>query len=68
MSNLSELLPAGSGAKVAEFVASGTLASGQTVVLKTDGKVEAVGETAVSGAVGASSQPGAGDIASTAVA
>ena len=42
MSNLSELLPAGSGAKVAEFVASGTLASGQTVALKTDGTVEAV--------------------------
>ena len=45
MSNLSELLPAGSGAKVAEFVASGTLASGQTVVLKADGTVEAVGLT-----------------------
>ena len=43
MSNLSELLPAGSGAKVAKFVASGTLASGQTVALKTDGTVEAVG-------------------------
>jgi len=42
MSNLSELIPAGSGAKVAEFVASGTLASGQTVVLRSDGKVEAV--------------------------
>jgi len=46
MSNLSELLPAGSGAKVAEFVASGTLASGQTVALKTNGQVEAVSETA----------------------
>ena len=42
MSNLSELIPAGSGAKVAEFVASGTLASGQTVALRSDGKVEAV--------------------------
>ena len=46
MSNLSELLPAGSGAKVAEFVASGTLASGQTVALKADGTVEAVSSTA----------------------
>ena len=42
MSNLSELLPAGSGAKVAEFVASGTLASGQAVALRSDGKVEAI--------------------------
>ena len=48
MSNLSELLPAGSGAKVAEFVASGTLASGQTVALKTDGTVEAVASDAIS--------------------
>ena len=50
MSNLSELLPAGSGAKVAEFVASGTLASGQAVALRSDGKVEAV--SAVAQAVG----------------
>ena len=48
MSNLSELLPAGSGAKVAEFVASGTLASGQTVALKADGTVEAVAAVAQS--------------------
>ena len=39
MSNLSELLPAGAGAKSAEFVASGTLGSGQTVVLNSDGTV-----------------------------
>jgi hypothetical protein len=44
MSNLSELLPAGAGAKSATFVASGTLASGQTVILKSNGQVEAVGE------------------------
>jgi hypothetical protein len=43
MSNLSELLPAGAGAKSAEFVASGTLASGVTVALKADGTVTAVG-------------------------
>ena len=42
MSNLSELLPAGAGAKSADFVASGTLGSGVTVVLKADGTVEAV--------------------------
>ena len=44
MSNLSELLPAGAGAKSAKFVASGTLASGVTVALKSNGQVEAVGE------------------------
>ena len=45
MSNLSELLPAGAGAKSATFVASGTLASGVTVALKSNGQVEAVGLT-----------------------
>ena len=47
MSNLSELLPAGAGAKSAKFVASGTLASGQAIALKTDGTV-----TAITGQVG----------------
>jgi hypothetical protein len=42
MSNLSDLLPAGAGGKQVDFVASGTLASGQAVALKTDGTVEAV--------------------------
>ena len=52
MSNLSELLPAGAGAKSAEFVASGTLASGQTVALKADGTVEAVSSTSISQGAG----------------
>ena len=39
--------PAGGGLSV-DFVASGALSSGQTVVLKTDGTVEAVGSTTVS--------------------
>jgi len=52
MSNLSELLPAGAGAKSAEFVASGTLGSGQTVVLKTDGTVEAISATAIPPSLG----------------
>ena len=43
MSNLSELLPSGGGQNVGSFVASGTLTNGQTVSLKTDGTVEAVG-------------------------
>ena len=43
MSNLSELLPAGAGAKSASFVASGTLGSGVTVALNSDGTVEAIG-------------------------
>ena len=42
MSNLSELLPAGAGAKSADFVASGTLGSGVTVALNSDGTVTAV--------------------------
>lgn len=48
MSNLSELLPAGAGAKSASFVASGTLGSGVTVALKADGTVEAVAENSPS--------------------
>ncbi len=51
MSNLSELLPAGSSVKSADFVAQGTLASGVTVGLRSDGKVEAIaGVTQVLGA------------------
>jgi len=42
MSNLSELLPTGGGQNAVDFVASGTLSSGQTVVLNSDGTVEAV--------------------------
>jgi hypothetical protein len=45
MSNLSELLPTGGGQNAVNFVASGTLSSGQTVALKSDGTVEAVAET-----------------------
>ena len=48
MSNLSELLPTGGGQNAVDFVASGTLASGQTVALKSNGQVEAVGQTAES--------------------
>ena len=51
MSNLSDLLPAGAGGKQVKFVASGTLPSGQTVALKTNGQVEAISSAAfVSGA------------------
>jgi hypothetical protein len=42
MSNLSELLPTGGGQNAVDFVASGTLSSGQTVALKTDGTVVAI--------------------------
>ena len=41
MSNLSDLLPAGAGGKQVDFVATGTLSSGQAVSLKADGTVEA---------------------------
>ena len=42
MSNLSELLPTGGGQNAVDFVASGTLSSGQTVALKADGTVTAI--------------------------
>ena len=44
MSNLTDLLPAGAGGKQVSFVASGTLANGQTVAINSDGTVEAVGD------------------------
>ena len=44
MSNLSELLPTGGGQNAVDFVASGTLASGQAVALNADGTVEAVAQ------------------------
>lgn len=43
MTNLSELLPSGGGAKEFDAVASGTLPNGQAVIMRSDGKVEAVG-------------------------
>ena len=52
MSNLSELLPTGGGQNAVDFVASGTLSSGQTVALKTDGTVEAVAEESATASVG----------------
>ena len=45
MSNLSELLPTGGGQNVVDFVATGNLANGQTVALKTDGTVEVISAT-----------------------
>ena len=42
MSNLSELIPAGSGGKTAEFVASGALPNGQSVILNANGTITAV--------------------------
>ena len=53
MSNLSDLLPAGAGGKQVNFVASGTLPSGQTVALKSNGQVAAVSATGIPAAIGA---------------
>ena len=50
MSTLSELIPSGGTQNNIEFVAQGTLANGQTVALRSDGKVEAI--TGQSGSVG----------------
>ena len=48
MTNLSDLLPAGAGAKSAEFTANGTITSGKPVILETAGTVAPVAETSVS--------------------
>ena len=48
MTNLSDLLPAGGSAKEATAIASGNIATGQTIVLKSNGQIEAVGETQIS--------------------
>lgn len=45
MSTLSDLLPAGAGGKNVSFIAEGTLSNGQTVALRSDGKVEAIAQT-----------------------
>ena len=45
MTNLSDLLPSGGGAKEATAIAFGTLSTGQTVALRSDGKVEAIAQT-----------------------
>ena len=46
MSNLSDLLPAGGGAKVITATADGNLATGQTVILQSNWTVKAVEATA----------------------
>ena len=48
MSKLSELIPAGGSAKELSAVASGTLPNGQAVILKSNGQVEVVLQTAIS--------------------
>ena len=53
MSNLSDLLPTGGGQNAVDFVASGTLGSGQTVILNNDGTVSAVANTTTTQAAGA---------------
>ena len=56
MSNLSDLLPAGAGAKSATFTADGTLATGTTVALQSDGTVTEVAETTVATTTGSSTE------------
>ena len=55
MSNLSELLPTGGGQNAVDFVASGTLPNGKPVILKADGTVEAIAETATAESIPAGS-------------
>jgi hypothetical protein len=56
MSNLSDLLPAGAGAKVITATASGNLSTGQTVILQSDGTAQAISQTTISNSVGSSTQ------------
>ncbi len=56
MSNLSELLPAGAGAKTAQFTASGTLTSGQLVAVQSDGTVAAISSLNYTDFVGVTAQ------------
>ena len=52
MSNLSDLLPAGAGAKAITATADGNLATGQTVALKSDGTVKAIATDGATEALG----------------
>ena len=61
MSNLSDLLPAGAGAKVITATASGNLSTGQTVILQSDGTVKAVEQTSVSATAGSATTYDSGD-------
>ena len=61
MSNLSELLPAGSSVKSSDFVAQGTLSSGLAVALRSDGKVEAIAQTNHVETLGNSASSGSGN-------
>jgi len=56
MSNLTDLLPAGGGGKNVNFVASGTLPSGQAVILQSDGTAKAISQTTISNSVGSATQ------------
>lgn len=56
MSNLSDLLPAGSGGKQVDFVASGTLPNGKPVILKSNGQVEVVAESGATESIPAGSE------------
>ena len=61
MSNLSDLLPAGGGAKVITATASGNLATGQTVALQSNGTIKAVEQTSVSATAGSATTYDSGD-------
>ena len=56
MTNLSDLLPSGGSAKEATAIASGTLSTGQTVALLSNGQLEAVGETTTTASLGSEAQ------------
>lgn len=68
MSNLSDLLPAGAGAKSATFTASGTIAQGKPVILNTAGTVTEVAETSLPETIGSETVYESGNSLSNSVA
>ncbi len=68
MSNLSDLLPTGGGQNAVDFVASGTLSSGQTVVLNSNGTVSVIVETSIPQAIGTKTSYSSGQVVNQSVA
>ena len=67
MSNLSELLPSGGAQNVVEFVASGAIGNGKTVILNSNGTVTVVASTTVSESIPAGSLTNANAASSSAI-
>ena len=60
MTNLTDLLPAGAGGKQVSFTASGSISSGDTVILNTNGTVSQAGLDSISQSIGSATTFNAG--------